>query len=397
MPQHLESSRAFRVPFPGLLRNLRRFMSSIGVGIVGCGGISLQNHLPGLALCPDVKVVALCDANPEVLQRAREAAQVELIFSDHRELLKRDEVNAVIVATPNFFHAPIVIDSVRAGKHVFCEKPLAMNFEEARRMYQEAESARVRHMTAFTYRFVPAMRYFKHLVNQGAIGRPFHFRNCRLQDWDQRNLGWRQIAKLAGSGEIGDMLSHRIDFAHLLLGPMTRLVAHTRIYHPTRGGQSSDLEDWVALLSDFQIGATGVMESSKIATGHHESMYSQDYVEINGSDGSIRYDTQRPHEVLLAKKGDKRLVPTTIPEDFLVWPGSPRDPKNGDPLFVFRYDQTFEFIDAIRNQRRCFASFYDGALAQGVIDAALLSEKEKRWVDLSPVTVALKAEPSTKS
>lgn len=365
-------------------------MSRIGVGIIGCGGITLQNHLPGLALCPDVQVVALCDANPEVLKKAGAVAKVETTCGDYTELLKRDDVHAVIIATPNFLHAPIAIEAAKQGKHVFCEKPLAMNFEEARAMYRAAESARVRHMTAFTYRFVPAMRYFKHLVDQGAIGQPYHFRNCRLQDWNQRNLGWRQVAKLAGSGEMGDMLSHRIDFAHMLLGPMTQLVAHTRVYHPSRGGQPSDLEDWVAIISDFQAGATGVLESSKIATGHNESMWSQDYVEINGSEGSIRYDTQRPHEIFTARKGDKKLEPRQIPSEFLVWPGSPRDPKQGDPLFVFRYDQTFEFIDAIRNQRRCFASFYEGALTQGVIDAALTSEKERRWVDVSNLAGALK-------
>jgi predicted dehydrogenase len=199
------------------------------------------------------------------------------------------------------------------------------------------------------------------------------------------------VARLAGSGEIGDMLSHRIDFAHILLGPMARLVAHTRIYHPERGGQPSDLEDWVAIISDFQAGATGVMESSKVATGHGESMYSQDYVEVNGAEGSIRYDTQRPHEVLVTKCGEKKLQKVQIPDEFLVWPGSPRDPKQGDPLFVFRYDQTFEFIQAIREQRPCFASFYDGAMTQGIIDAALLSEKEKRWVDVSNLAGELKA------
>jgi predicted dehydrogenase len=365
-------------------------MSRIGVGIIGCGGITLQNHLPGLALCPDVQVTALCDANPEVLEKAKRAANVSNACADYRELLRRDDVQAVIIATPNFLHAPIAIEAAKAGKHIFCEKPLAMNFDEARAMYQAAESAKVRHMTAFTYRFVPAMRYFKHLVDQGAIGQPYHFRNCRLQDWQQRNVGWRQVAKLAGSGEMGDMLSHRIDFAHLLLGPMSQLVAHTRIYHPARGGQPSDLEDWVAIISDFQAGATGVLESTKVATGHNESMFSQDYVEINGSEGSIRYDTQRPHEVLVAKKTDKKLAPVQIPDEFLVWHGSPRDPKQGDPLFVFRYDQTFEFIDAIRHGRRCFASFYEGALVQGVIDAALLSEKERRWVDLTYLAGALK-------
>jgi predicted dehydrogenase len=364
-------------------------MSTIGVAIIGTGGITLQNHLPALALCPDVKVVALCDADPAVLERARQASNVSSTCSDYREIAKRGDVQAVIIATPNFLHAPIALEAIGAGKHVFCEKPLAMNFEETRKMYQTAEAAKVRHMTAFTYRFVPAMRYMKHLVDQGTIGQPYHFRNHRLQDWGQRGLGWRQVAKLAGSGEIGDMLSHRIDFAHLLLGPMSRLVAHTRIYHPVRSGQPSDLEDWAAIICDFTIGATGVMESSKIATGHNESMWSPDFVEVNGSDGSIRYDTQRPHEVFVAKKGDKAFSRIELPKEFLVVPGSPRDPKQGDPLFVFRYDQTWEFIDAIRNQRRCVPSFYEGALAQGVIDAALQSEREKRWVDVSGLQGAL--------
>jgi predicted dehydrogenase len=365
-------------------------MSSIGVGIIGCGGITLQNHLPGLALCPEVKVVALCDANAEVVERARQDSPEAACCSDYREILKRDAVHAVIIATPNYLHEPIAVEAVKMGKHVFCEKPLAMNFDEARRMYQAAESARVRHMTAFTYRFVPAMRFMKHLVDQGAVGQPYHFRNCRLQDWGQRHLGWRQESKSAGSGELGDMLSHRIDFAHMLFGPMTSLVGHTRIYHPVRDGRPSDLEDWAAIICDFSIGATGVFESSKIATGNNESMYSQDYVELNGSDGSLRYDTQRPRELHIAKKGDKTFTRTEVPAEFLSWPGSPRDPNQGDPLFVFRYDQNFEFIDAIRNQRRCFASFYDGALVQGVIDAALRSENEKRWVDVSHLAGALK-------
>jgi predicted dehydrogenase len=372
------------------LHKLSRLMSKIGVAIIGCGGITLQNHLPGLALCPDVRVVALCDANPEVLERAGQAAKAEFSCGDYKEILGRDDVHAVIIATPNFLHAPIALAATAAGKHIFCEKPLAMNFEEARQMYQAAETARVRHMTAFTYRFVPGMRYLKHLVEQGAIGQPYHFRSCRLQDWGQRGVGWRQVAKFAGSGEIGDMLSHRIDFAHLLLGPMTQLVAHTRIFHPNRGGQPSDLEDWVVIVSDFAAGTTGVLESSKIATGQGESMHSQDHVEVNGSEGSLRYDTQRPHEVFVAKKEGKAFERVVVPREFMVWPGSPRDPNQGDPLFVFRYDQNFEFIDAIRNQRRCFASFFDGALVQGVIDAALESERERKWVDVSNLAGALK-------
>src|SRR6266567_3808005 len=201
-------------------------MKQIGVAIIGCGGVTLQNHLPGLALCPDTRVVALCDSDAATLERARQQTGVKFLSTQYEEVVRREDVHAVIIATPNFTHAPIALAAIAAGKHVLCEKPIAMSYREARSMAEAAEKAGVRHMTAFTYRFVPAMRYLAHLVKRGDAGQPYHYRSCRLQDWGTRNLGWRQVKQLASTGELGDMLSHRVDFAHLLLGPMRRLVAN---------------------------------------------------------------------------------------------------------------------------------------------------------------------------
>src|SRR5437588_7587903 len=200
-------------------------MATIGVALIGSGVIALANHVPGIGLCPEAKLVGLCDTNPATLEKAKQATGVSLTSTDYRDILKRDDVHAVIVATPNFVHAPIVLDAVKAGKHVLCEKPIAMDLAEAVAMYRAAESAGVRHMTAFTYRFVPAMHYMSHLVQSGALGKPYHFRAQRFQDWGDRNLAWRQVKKRAATGELGDMLSHPIDFGHLLVGPMTRVTA----------------------------------------------------------------------------------------------------------------------------------------------------------------------------
>src|SRR5256886_12304463 len=268
-------------------------MKTIGVAIIGCGGISLQNHVPGLALCPDTKLVALCDTDKACLQKASQQTGIKTISTDYKETVSRDDVDAVIIATPNVTHAPIAQAAIAAGKHVLCEKPIAMNYAEALGMYQASERAKVRHMTAFTYRFVPAMRYLAHLVKSGALGQPYHYRSCRLQDWGNRPLGWRQVFKLAGTGELGDMLSHRIDFAHLLVGPMKRLVANLKQWHPMRGGAPNDLDDWVAILAEFQSGATGVLESSKLASGRNESWRSLDYVELNGSERSFVRSEER--------------------------------------------------------------------------------------------------------
>jgi predicted dehydrogenase len=362
-------------------------MKQIGIGIIGCGGIVLQNHLPGLALCPEAKLAALCDTNSAVLQKAGEHTGITALYANYIDLLARADVNAVIIATPNFTHAPIAMAAIAAGKHLLCEKPIAMNFDEAIEMFHAAERAGVRHMTAFTYRFVPAMRYMSHLVQSGFIGEPYHFRSCRLQDWGTRALGWRQVAKLAGTGELGDMLSHRIDYGHLLIGPIKRLVADMRRFHDVRGGQPSDLEDWVSVIAEFHRNrATGVLESSKVATGRGEGIKSQDYCEVNGTEGSLVFQLERPLELQITKRTESTLRTVPVPEEFLKWPGSPRDPHVGDPSLTFRYDQDVEFIQAIVQQRPCVPSFKEGAQAQAVMDAVVLSTEEARWVEVQQVS-----------
>ncbi len=357
-------------------------MKSIGVAIIGCGGITLQNHLPGLALCPDTRVTALCDSDPATLERARSQIGVGVASTNYEEIVKRDDVQAVIIATPNVTHGPIALAAIAAGKHVLCEKPIAMDLAEGRRMLDAAERAGVRHMTAFTYRFVPAMRYLDYLVKRGDAGQPYHYRSCRLQDWGTRNVGWRQVRKLAATGEIGDMLSHRIDFAHLLVGPMRRLVANVKTHTPMRGGAPNDTDDWVAIMADFHSGTTGVLESSKLASGVNESWRSPDRVELNGSAASFSFTTGTWNELQYGAVGGPGLKGLPVPKEFWTWPGSPRDPGVGDPLVTFRYDQAWEFIDAIRNQRPCVPSFADGVRMQAVIDAALRSAETRQWVDV---------------
>ena len=360
-------------------------MGTIGIAIIGSGGIALANHLPGFALCPDAKVVALCDSDPAVLERASRSTGITATSTDYREILQRDEVHAVVIATPNYLHAPITLAAAKAGKHVMCEKPIAMNLAEAKEMVRACEAAGVRHMTAFTYRFVPAMRYMAHLVKRGDVGKPYHFRAQRFQDWADRNLGWRQVKKLAGTGELGDMLSHRIDYGHLLIGRIERLVADVRRFVDARGGSPSDLEDWVSVIAQFEADTTGVLESTKLATGRGEGHHGQDVCEVNGSEGTLVFSTQRPLELRVGSRRTKDLETVPVPREFHVVPGSPRDPQKGDPLVTFRYDQNYEFIDAIRSERPCSPSLLDGARAQAVMDAAVQSAEQRRWVEVPRV------------
>ena len=370
-------------------------MKQVGVAIIGAGAIALANHLPGLALASQAKLVALCDSDPATLERASKQTGITTTFTDYHDALAAKNVDAVIIATPNFTHPPIAIAAAQAGKHILCEKPLALNLADALSMYRAAEAAGVRHMTAFTYRFVPAMRYMKHLVDSGDVGTIYHFRAQRFQDWNERPLGWRQVKKLAGSGEMGDMLSHRIDYAHYLAGPIESLVADLRNFIPIRGGQPSDVDDWVAMIAQFAPtagqsaapprAATAVLESTKLATGRGEGHRGQDVVEVNGSEGTIVYSTQKPLELQIGHRGDKDLHRVEVPPEFRVWPGSPRDHDQGDPLVTFRYDQNVEFIDAIQSNRPCRPSFKEGVMAQAVMDAALRSQAERCWIDVQQI------------
>src|SRR5262249_38056111 len=152
--------------------------------------------------------------------------------TDPEELCHRDGIDAVVIATPNDTHRPIAVAAAQAGKHVMCEKPLGLSAAEVRQMYESARDAGVVHMTAFTYRFAPAMRYLRRLLRSGALGLPRHFRSQRFLDWPETSWGWRQHRSRAGAGDLFDMTIHRIDFAIDLLGPIARVCGAVARFAP---------------------------------------------------------------------------------------------------------------------------------------------------------------------
>lgn len=358
----------------------------VRVALIGTGGVTLQNHLPGVRMHGQGIVSALCDPNPEALAAASRVSGITQTYTDYTELLEKEALDAVIIATPNDVHLPIATAAIAKGLHVLCEKPLSLTHAQTEEMRATAEKAGVVHMTAFTYRFVPAIRYMKHLLMAGRVGTPYHIRIQRLQDWGDRALGWRQTKAQAGSGELGDMLAHRIDYAHYLLGSIVRLVAQTKQILPSRKRadgslQVSDVDDWVAVIGEIEGGVTAVFESTKMATGRGSGSESVDIVEINGSEATLVYELARPHELLIGSRGGT-LKPSPVPRELLTPPGSPRDPFEGDPLQGFRYDQAFEFIQAIVDQRAASPDFADGSRAQAVIDAILRSAEAREWVEV---------------
>jgi len=359
---------------------------TVRVGVIGTGGQAKYVHLDGYARCPQASIVALCDTNAELLAQRAEEYGVSRTHTDYEELLARPDVDAVSICTPNVYHKEIALAAVRHGKHVLCEKPIAMGYADAREMAEEAERAGVRHMTAFTYRFVPAMRYLQFRVHRGDIGRPTQVRCRRLQDWEDRAIGWRQIRSMAGTGELGDMASHRIDYANALVGPAIRATGLLKTFMPERttadgGKMATDVDDWTAFIVEYQSGAVGVFESTKLAFGRGTSSQGLDELEISGPEGAFLYQLGEPHRLRFARPGQTyEVVP--VPEDFLRPPGAPAGFSAGDPLTTFRYAQMWEFISAIREGRACVPSLFDGARCQAIMDAVVQSSDERRWVNV---------------
>jgi predicted dehydrogenase len=361
---------------------------TVNVGLIGVGGIAAFTHYPGMKTAPGARVIAMTDTDHGLLERRAKEWPELRACSSVEELLGVSGLDAVVIATPNCTHPGLVSLAARAGKHVMCEKPLALNVVEAREMLEAARAAGVRHMTAFTYRFVPAMRYLKSLVDRGDLGQPLHFRAQRFQDWHVHSLGWRQWRDQAGTGELGDMASHRIDYAHFLLGPiravcgtMKQFVPRDRIEVDGDPCRPSDTDDWVGFVAEFDNGVTGVFESSKLMRGHGSGGHGHDFVEVNGMDASAIYELRHPYELKLGGR-DRTFETVRVPNEFWKLAGSTRKAGEGDPAVVWRYDQEVEFITAIQQNRDPVPSFADGVRCQAVIDAVVQSTTERRWIDV---------------
>jgi predicted dehydrogenase len=354
---------------------------------VGAGRVCDYHHVPALRLDARARLVAACDADEALLENRREEWNLEKSTTRFEEICADPEIDALVIATPNSSHRPIAVAAARAGKHVMCEKPLGLNAGEVRAMYDAARDSGVVHMTAFTYRFAPAMRYLKHLVAAGSLGRPRHFRSQRFLDWPETSWGWRQYKSQAGAGDLFDMTIHRIDFAIDLLGPIRRLCgALARFADRTktpdgRNCPPSDVDDWSCLIGEFECGATGVWEGTTLAKGYGRGGFGHEWAEINGAEGSAVYQLHEPNTILLGKTGSD-LAPVVVPQGFLKPADSPRDPAAGEPATVFRYDLIWEFISAIVERRDAVPSFVDGLRAQAVADAVIESYENRSWVEI---------------
>lgn len=304
-------------------------MNKVRIGIVGFGGIARNRHVPELLRCADAEIVAVCDISEGALERAKETLGLvdEKCYRDYRTLIADPEVDAVEICTPNHLHAEIAIAALNAGKPINLEKPVAINYAQALKIAEAERASGTFGMTCFTYRFFPAVRYAKHLVEKGTIGDIIGLDVAYLKDsafWEGRRLEWRFVKQYAGSGVVGDLGIHLIDLARLLAGDIVKICADSEITVKERvtldgsAAGSVETEDSCSFLARFSSGAKGSFHITRCAIGHKNTIS----YDVYGTRGAISFDLNDPSVLnVCAGEGDPRTyesVTEKVPESFYI-------------------------------------------------------------------------------
>ncbi|MBA3314517.1 MAG: Gfo/Idh/MocA family oxidoreductase [Planctomycetota bacterium] len=365
----------------------------IGYGFMGrahSNAYTKVNHFFDLEYRPVLKAVCARDE-----AKAKEFAATwgyESVETDWRKLLERKDVDAVDICTPNNLHKEIAIAAAEAGKTILCEKPLAMNTAEGEEMCRAVEQAGVPNIVWYNYRRVPAVTLAKQLIDEGRLGRIFHFRANFLQDWtissDLPQGGaalWRLDAAAAGSGVTGDLLAHCIDTALWLNGgihdvtAMTETFIKERKHNLTGKVEKVGIDDACAFLCHFENGSLGLFESTRYARGH-KALYT---FEINGENASIRWDLHDLHRLEYYDHRDDGVVRGW--RSIHVTDGEHPYMKHWwVPGLAIGYEHSFvhqvaDFLAGLAAGKPVSPTFRDALETQKVCDAVLDSAKGRNW------------------
>ncbi len=355
-------------------------LSEVRVGVIGTGGFANQVHLPGYEAHPKAKIVGVCDIVPERVKKAGEEFGATIVTEDYNEIVNSDEIDAIDIATPNHVHVPIALAAVKAGKHVICEKPLGMNYGEAKELIDAAKAAGVTTGVNFTYRGHPAARYAKDLISTGQLGRIYHVTAFYMQGWlinPKAPIVWRLQKEFTGTGVLGDLASHIVDLTMWMTGSkITSVVGHTETFideRPLRDGSGTgkvDVDDAGNFLARYDNGAMGSFVSSRYGTarGNYQR------IEVYGDKGGLVYSWEDRHNIEAALGEDARgykMPKIPVPESFI--------PRDGTVGWT---ENVINFIDAIVEGKEMVPNFQDGLDNQEVLDAVAISAENGSWVSL---------------
>jgi predicted dehydrogenase len=376
----------------------------LNIGLVGYGFMG-RTHSNGYKRVNDFfepgyrpVLKAVCGRSAEGGKAFAEKWGYESSETDWRRLVERKDIDAVDICTPNNTHAEIAIAAAQAGKMVLCEKPLSMNLVEGQKMVEVVEKAGVPNTVWYNYRRVPAVTLARQLIDEGKLGRVFHYRANFLQDWtisaDLPQGGtalWRLDAAAAGSGVTGDLLAHCIDTALWLNGPITTVCAMTetfvkqRKHNLTGKVEPVRIDDACAFLCRFGNGSLGLFESTRYARGH-KALYT---FEVNGEHASLKWDLHDLHRLQYFDHRDEgklrgwRSIHVTDGDH-------PYMDHWWVPGLQIGYEHTFvhqvaDFLTNLASGTPTSPTFREALATQAVCDAVLDSAEAGKWENVVQV------------
>lgn len=369
----------------------------IGIGMLGYAFMG-KAHANGYKKLPYIfyppvarpRLVAIAGRSADAVQTAALRYGFEQAHTDWQALLADPAIQVFDNCGPNNLHAEPSIAAARAGKHVLCEKPLGRDAAESKRMLDAVTAAGVKHMCAFNYRFVPAVRQARLLIEQGALGEIYHFRARYLQQWiadADFPMVWRLRKDEAGSGALGDLGTHIIDLARFLVGEPARVMGLTKTFIPQRGGETVDVDDAFEAVVEFANGAVGTLEASRFCRGraNHNTF------EINGAKGTIVFNLERFNELEVYLTDTQPREANGFRNVLISESFHPFWDKWWPQGHIIGWEHTFvheieHFLRAVvtgSDVAPYGATFEDGYRAAVVADAIVQSSQEGRRIDIA--------------
>jgi predicted dehydrogenase len=379
-------------------------MKNLGVAMIGYGGIG-RVHVMAYRNIPfhyglpadTVNLVGVATTRPETAETAAREIGCKVWTTDYRELLARDDVHVIDCCVPNHKHAEIVVAAAEAGKHIYCEKPLAMNVAEGQRMLAAVEEAGVKAQLTFNFRFFPGITRARQLVEEGFLGRVFSFwgryhRSSYINP--EKPLSWRLRREISGGGALFDLGSHVLDLIYYLVGDFGSVQATLETLikeRPIAPGATEkgpvDVDDIALMQLRMTDGTLGLAEISRVGTGATNDLQ----IEIYGDKGALRfnsadpswlevYDVRDAGQPLGGMRGFRKL------ETVQRYAGQKSPDWSMTPGFVRTHAECqYQFLKSVSDDLPPSPNFADGLHIQGAMEAAVRSSQERRWVAIQEV------------
>lgn len=380
-------------------------MKEYGIGIIGFGFMG-KTHTYAYKTIPfyydrlpfKARLVGVCSRRQETVLEAKEAYDFEFATTDPDELMSREDIRIIHICTPNVNHKNMIIKALKAGKHIYCDKPLTVSSDEVGEIMELLDSnPEMRTLTtqvAFQNRFYPVTMRAKQLIDEGAIGRPISFRACYLHSGSVepgKPIGWKQDREIGGGGVLFDLGSHLLDMLYYLMGEYESILAKTHVLYsqrPGKDGKMTDItaEDLVVMTAVMKNGAVGTAEASKIATGINDDFR----IEIHGDKGALRFNLMEPNWLEYYDNtvkdsplgGRKGFTKIECIQKYDKPAGSFPPSKLSIGWLRAHVHSVYSFLECVHKGVQATPSLAQGAYIQYVMEKAYESDRLAKWVEM---------------